>query len=266
MACQRDVIYWYDGTFEGFLCCVFESYANREIPWDIWYYATRQSSLFPGVDVQTDMVRAQRVLKSIREKLGQRVYYMVVRGFLNGDEGKEIRLLRFLRLMYDKGPQAAYQTGAPEVADVVQLARAVANEACQFKQFIRFEEREAPAYNEAAVLESRRQKAHSGGGCPGHTLHSFRTAPAAAVSGGSQLAQWPCQLRLVPVNAPYFQGADLLIAADCSAYAYADFHSGFMAGKITLIGCPKLDEGDYTEKLTVLLRSNDIRSVTVTRM
>jgi len=142
MACQRDVIYWYDGTFEGFLCCVFESYANREIPWDIWYYATRQSSFFPGVDVQTDMVRAQRVLKSIREKLGQRVYYMVVRGFLNGDEGKEIRLLRFLRLMYDKGPQAAYQTGAPEVADVVQLARAVANEACQFKQFIRFEERE----------------------------------------------------------------------------------------------------------------------------
>lgn len=131
---------------------------------------------------------------------------------------------------------------------------------------ISFVEREAPAYNEAAVLESRRQKAHSGGGCPGHTLHSFRTAPAAAVSGGSQLAQWPCQLRLVPVNAPYFQGADLLIAADCSAYAYADFHSGFMAGKITLIGCPKLDEGDYTEKLTVLLRSNGIRSVTVTRM
>lgn len=131
---------------------------------------------------------------------------------------------------------------------------------------ISFVEREAPAYNEAAVLESRRQKAHSGGGCPGHTLHSFRTAPAAAVSGGSQLAQWPCQLRLVPVNAPYFQNADLLIAADCSAYAYADFHSGFMAGKITLIGCPKLDEGDYTEKLTVLLRSNGIRSVTVTRM
>ena len=119
MACQRDVIYWYDGTFEGFLCCVFESYANREIPWDIWYYATRQSSLFPGVDVQTDMVRAQRVLKSIREKLGQRVYYMVVRGFLNGEEGKEIRLLRFLRLMYDKGPQAAYQTGAPEVAEYI---------------------------------------------------------------------------------------------------------------------------------------------------
>ena len=75
MACQRDVIYWYDGTFEGFLCCVFESYANREIPWDIWYYATRQSSLFPGVDVQTDMIRAQRVLKSIREKLGQRVLH-----------------------------------------------------------------------------------------------------------------------------------------------------------------------------------------------
>lgn len=70
----------------------------------------------------------------------------------------------------------------------------------------------------------------------------------------------------MPVNAPYFRGADLLVAADCSAYAYANFHSGFMAGKVTLIGCPKLDEGDYSEKLTAILRSNEIRSVTVTRM
>ncbi len=139
---ERDVIYWYDGSFEGFLNCVFESYASHEIPWDIWYYATRQTSLFPGVTIETDMTKAQRVLKSIREKLGQRVYYMVVRGFLNGEEGKEIKLLRFLRLMYAKGPGAAYQNGTPEVADVLELARAVATEACQYRQFIRFEERE----------------------------------------------------------------------------------------------------------------------------
>lgn len=139
---ERDVIYWYDGSFEGFLNCVFESYANHEIPWDIWYYATRQTSFFPGVTIETDMTKAQRVLKSIREKLGQRVYYMVVRGFLNGEEGKEIKLLRFLRLVYAKGPGAAYQNGTPEVADVLELARAVATEACRYRQFIRFEERE----------------------------------------------------------------------------------------------------------------------------
>lgn len=139
---ERDVIYWYDGSFEGFLNCVFESYANHEIPWDIWYYATRQTSFFPGVTIETDMTKAQRVLKSIREKLGQRVYYMMVRGFLNGEEGKEIKLLRFLRLVYAKGPGAAYQNGTPEVADVLELARAVATEACRYRQFIRFEERE----------------------------------------------------------------------------------------------------------------------------
>ena len=139
---ERDVIYWYDGSFEGFLNCVFESYANHEIPWDIWYYATRQTSFFPGVTIETDMTKAQRVLKSIREKLGQRVYYMVVRGFLNGEEGKEIKLLRFLRLVYAKGPGAAYQNGTPEVAGVLELARAVATEACRYRQFIRFEERE----------------------------------------------------------------------------------------------------------------------------
>lgn len=139
---KRDVIYWYDGSFEGFLNCVFESYANHEIPWDIWYYATRQTSFFPSVTIETDMTKAQRVLKSIREKLGQRVYYMVVRGFLNGEEGKEIKLLRFLRLVYAKGPGAAYQNGTPEVADVLELARAVATEACRYRQFIRFEERE----------------------------------------------------------------------------------------------------------------------------
>ena len=82
----------------------------------------------------------------------------------------------------------------------------------------------------------------------------------------SQLAQWPCQIKLAPVNAPYFNGTKLLIAADCTAYAYADMHSEFMKGKVTLIGCPKLDNVDYSEKLTDIIRNNDIKSVTVVRM
>ena len=86
-------------------------------------------------------------------------------------------------------------------------------------------------------------------------------APAA-----SELRQWPCQIRLAPIHAPYFDGAKLLIAADCTAYAYARFHSDFMRGKVTLIGCPKLDGVDYAEKLTEILRANDIQSVTVLRM
>ena len=92
-------------------------------------------------------------------------------------------------------------------------------------------------------------------------------APAAAAGKQeSQLGQWPCQIKLVPVKAPYFQGAKLLIAADCTAYAYASFHQDFMRGKITLVGCPKLDSVDYSEKLTEILRENDIQSVTVVRM
>ena len=85
-------------------------------------------------------------------------------------------------------------------------------------------------------------------------------------AGISRLRQWPCQIKLVPVNAPYFHKAKLLIAADCTAYTYADFHRDFMKGKITLIGCPKLDGADYSEKLTEILRENDIQSVTVVRM
>ena len=112
---------------------------------------------------------------------------------------------------------------------------------------IRFVEREAAAYDEQAVLENQK-----------------KAAPA--VIQPSQLAQWPCQIKLVPVNAPYFQGAKLLIAADCTAYAYANFHQEFMRGKVTLIGCPKLDAVDYSEKLTEILRSNDIQSVTILRM
>jgi hypothetical protein len=84
------------------------------------------------------------------------------------------------------------------------------------------------------------------------------------VSG--QLNQWPVQIKLVPVNAPYFDGADLLVAADCTAYAYGNFHREFIRNRITLIGCPKLDDGDYADKLTAILAQNDIRSVTVVRM
>ena len=107
-------------------------------------------------------------------------------------------------------------------------------------------------------------------GCPGSMMKQFhreQTAPAAAaVPMQSQLAQWPCQIKLVPVNAPYFDGAKLLIAADCTAYAYANIHEEFMRGHVTIIGCPKLDAVDYSEKLTEIIRSNDIKSVTVLRM
>ena len=133
---------------------------------------------------------------------------------------------------------------------------------------IHFVEREAAPYDEKAVEENKKKKAVHGG-CPGHQmrrLHAEETAPAAPALATSQLAQWPCQIRLVPENAPYFEDARLLIAADCTAYAYARLHEEFMRGKITLIGCPKLDDTDYSEKLTRILRQNDIRSVTVVRM
>lgn len=98
------------------------------------------------------------------------------------------------------------------------------------------------------------------------TARCRATAPPARIPQGSQLAQWPCQIRLVPVDAPYFDGASLLIAADCAAYAYAGFHSDFMKNHITLIGCPKLDAQDWTEKLSTILASNRIKSLTVVRM
>ncbi len=137
---------------------------------------------------------------------------------------------------------------------------------------ITFEEREAPAYDEAAVLAAKEKKASSPlpCGCPGTQSKAIcredcdLRADSAPVS--SQLRQWPVQIKLVPVNAPYFNGANLLVAADCTAYAYGNFHNEFIRNRITLIGCPKLDEGDYTDKLTAIIRSNDIRSVTVVRM
>lgn len=160
---------------------------------------------------------------------------------------------------------------------------------------ISFTEREAAAYDEAAVQKHMAARAANGmkakasqsenpaagfHGCPGHALHTFNrnaaagnsaseAAPAetpATYSAQSQLGQWPCQIKLVPVNAPYFDGAKLLIAADCTAYAYARIHEDFMKGKITIIGCPKLDTVDYSQKLTEIIAGNDIKSVTVLRM
>ena len=133
---------------------------------------------------------------------------------------------------------------------------------------ITFVEREAPAFDEAAVRASQQKAAQpTQGGCPGQKIRQFNTRePAEDVPSASQLRQWPCQLRLAPVSAPYFAGAELLIAADCTAFAYAAIHRDFMRGRITLIGCPKLDDADYADKLTEILSRNDIRSVTVLRM
>ena len=145
---------------------------------------------------------------------------------------------------------------------------------------ITFVEREAAPYDEAAVLAAKKNKA-AAGGCPGsaaHTLHAGcpgsraqvlsggSEAPAAPTAAPSRLRQWPVQIKLVPMEATFFDGAKLLIAADCTAYAYAAFHERFIRGHITLVGCPKLDSVDYSEKLTEILRRNDIREVTVVRM
>ena len=162
---------------------------------------------------------------------------------------------------------------------------------------ITFEEREAPAYNEAAVLAAKAQKeaaavaqakplskpaapampahgVHGGAklpcGCPGtNSKRIVRDESACSVSAApvtSRLSQWPVQIKLVPVHAPYFDGAHLLIAADCTAYAYGNIHEEFIKGRVTLIGCPKLDEGDYADKLTAIISNNDIKSVTILRM
>ncbi|MBQ2729169.1 MAG: 4Fe-4S binding protein [Clostridia bacterium] len=135
---------------------------------------------------------------------------------------------------------------------------------------ISFEEREAPEYNEAAVLEAKMKKAAPlPCGCPGTNSKSIKrdSSPVRSFSPvTSQLTQWPCQIKLIPVNAPYFDGANLLIAADCTAYAYGNFHNDFIRNHVTLIGCPKLDEGDYAEKLTAIIKNNNIKSVKIVRM
>ena len=136
---------------------------------------------------------------------------------------------------------------------------------------ITFEEREAPAYDKNAVLQAKAKKHETlPCGCPGtHSKAIHRECAdcnTAPVNTGSQLSQWPVQIKLVPVNAPYFDGANLLVAADCTAYAYGNFHNDFIRNHITLIGCPKLDNADYTEKLTAIIGNNNIKSVTVARM
>lgn len=129
---------------------------------------------------------------------------------------------------------------------------------------ISFEEREAPAYNEEAVKKAK--LAAVSHGCPSTQANTFSRTQGETASVPSQLRQWPVQIKLVPINAPYFEGADLLIAADCTAYAYGNFHNDFIRNKITLIGCPKLDAVDYSEKLTAIFENNNINSVTVVRM
>ena len=134
---------------------------------------------------------------------------------------------------------------------------------------ISFVVREAAAYDEAAVLAAKAKKAETlPCGCPGTAAKAIhrQQAPAACAPQQSQLCQWPVQIKLAPVNAPWFDGADVLVAADCTAYAYGNFHQEFIRGRVTLVGCPKLDSVDYAEKLTEILRNNMIRSITVVRM
>ena len=153
---------------------------------------------------------------------------------------------------------------------------------------ISFEKREAPEYDEAAVIRAKAEKAakkvrsemsHITAGCPGSMAKTIERDIPDQTPGGSfpgeqqvsapsqsMLSQWPVQIKLAPVNAPYFDGADLLIAADCTAYAFGDFHNRFIKGRITLIGCPKLDDIDYSEKLTEIVSQNDIKSLSVVRM
>ena len=134
---------------------------------------------------------------------------------------------------------------------------------------ISFVEREAAAYDEAAVMAVKAKEEKTlPCGCPGTAAKAIHRQdnPVVCAPQQSQLRQWPVQIKLAPVNAPWFDGAKLLVAADCTAYAYANFHQDFIRGRITLVGCPKLDSVDYSEKLTEILKTNDIRSVTVVRM
>ncbi|MBR3767468.1 MAG: 4Fe-4S binding protein [Clostridia bacterium] len=136
---------------------------------------------------------------------------------------------------------------------------------------ITFEEREAPEYNEEAVRQAKMQKfgVKLPCGCPGTQSKTIKREELPSVKPSavtSQLSQWPCKIKLVPVNAPYFDDANLLIAADCTAFAYGNFHNDFIRNHITLTGCPKLSAEDYTEKLTAIIKNNNIKSVKIVRM
>ena len=129
---------------------------------------------------------------------------------------------------------------------------------------ISFEVREAKAYDEAAVKSAQKKRAELPRACTGIRARTIRRTDGGEST--SRLRQWPCQIKLIPSNAPYFDGAHLLVAADCTAFAYGSFHEDFMRGKITLIGCPKLDGCDYAEKLTAIISQNDVRSIKVAKM
>lgn len=136
---------------------------------------------------------------------------------------------------------------------------------------ITFEKREALAYNENAVTDAKTKNPSASlpCGCPGtlsKSLNRDNSASQRTSQNSSQLVQWPCQIRLVPVNAPYFDEANILVAADCTAYAYGNFHNDFIRNHITLIGCPKLDDGDYSEKMTAIIKNNNIKSIRIVRM
>ena len=131
---------------------------------------------------------------------------------------------------------------------------------------ITFEMREAPAYNEEAVLASKAKKSFV---CPGSRVKAINKKEVSCepnIKCVSELTSWPVQIKLVPVNAPYFNGAKLLVAADCTAFAYASIHQDFIKDHITLIGCPKLDNIDYSEKLTQIIKNNNIVNISVLRM
>lgn len=147
---------------------------------------------------------------------------------------------------------------------------------------ISFVEREAAPYDEAAVRAAQAARVsavsggdHTGGGCPGSRMRDLSAeqepatssfAASAGTTRPSELRNWPVEIKLAPVSAPYFAGCDLLVAADCTAFSYGDFHRDFMAGKVTLVGCPKLDGVDYAEKLVAIIGNNGVASVTVARM
>ena len=136
---------------------------------------------------------------------------------------------------------------------------------------ITFVERAAAAYDEKAVLANKAAKASGQphGGCPGSMAASIshkESAVPVSAPGISRLSQWPVQIKLAPISSPYFHEASLLIAADCTAYAYGNFHEDFIRGRVTLIGCPKLDSVQYSEKLTEILKNNEIKDITVARM
>lgn len=140
MLVTKDVIYWYDGSYEGFLCCVFESFLNHEVPADVWLLTRPEMTMFPQVQVETDLTRAGRVEERIN-KLGERIRRIVMRGFLNDTDGKEVKLIRFLERCFSDGAKALEALADPVVANALELEMSVSREACRYQEILRFEDR-----------------------------------------------------------------------------------------------------------------------------